>query len=130
MSGLTPAPTMRVHDPSGVATHGVALRSAGESKFRYVRSFVVIGAYTTSWSLPLRHAASPRPGAHGLCRFGISHRAPLLCMVVRPSPTDGTPSTGAAPQGPLAGVLTSSHATRLLTNDEARPDRHQHRAAA
>ena len=44
MSGLTPAPTMRVHDPSGVATHGVALRSAGESKFRYVRSFVVIGA--------------------------------------------------------------------------------------
>jgi hypothetical protein len=54
MSGLTPAPTMRVHDPSGVVTHGVALRSAGESKFRYMRdsSFVAIGAYTTSWSLP------------------------------------------------------------------------------
>jgi hypothetical protein len=29
MSGLTLAPTKRVHDPSGVATHGVALRSAG-----------------------------------------------------------------------------------------------------
>jgi hypothetical protein len=33
MSGLTSAPTMRVHDPSGVATHGVALWSAGESPY-------------------------------------------------------------------------------------------------
>jgi hypothetical protein len=30
VSGLTPPPTMRVHDPSGVATHGVALWSAGD----------------------------------------------------------------------------------------------------
>jgi hypothetical protein len=37
MSGLTPAPTMRVHDPSGVATHGVALGSAGQSAFRSAR---------------------------------------------------------------------------------------------
>src|SRR5580658_9284402 len=37
MSGLTPAPTKRVHDPSGVATHGVALWSAGQSRFRSAR---------------------------------------------------------------------------------------------
>jgi hypothetical protein len=34
MFGLTPAPTNRVHVPSGVATHGVALASAGDSPFR------------------------------------------------------------------------------------------------
>jgi hypothetical protein len=34
MSGLTPTPTNRVHDPSGAATHGVALWSAGQSPFR------------------------------------------------------------------------------------------------
>jgi hypothetical protein len=34
---LTPAPTTRVIDPSGVATHGVALRSAGQRKFRSAR---------------------------------------------------------------------------------------------
>jgi hypothetical protein len=34
MSGLTPAPAMRVHDPSGVATHGVASWSAGDTRFR------------------------------------------------------------------------------------------------
>jgi hypothetical protein len=33
-SGLTPAPVARVHDPSGVATHGVALWSAGHSRFK------------------------------------------------------------------------------------------------
>ena len=37
MSGLTPAPTKRVHDPSRVATHGVALASAGQSAFRSER---------------------------------------------------------------------------------------------
>jgi hypothetical protein len=37
MSALTPAPTKRVHDPSGVATHGVALASAGDSPFRSAR---------------------------------------------------------------------------------------------
>jgi hypothetical protein len=37
MSGLTPAPTKRVHDPSGVATHGVPLWSAGDSPFRSTR---------------------------------------------------------------------------------------------
>jgi hypothetical protein len=37
MSGLTPAPTKRVHDPSRVATHGVALWSAGDSPFRSAR---------------------------------------------------------------------------------------------
>jgi hypothetical protein len=36
-SGLTPAPVARVHDPSGVATHGVALWSAGHSRFRSAR---------------------------------------------------------------------------------------------
>jgi hypothetical protein len=37
MSGLTPAPTKRVHDPSRVATHGVALWSAGDEPFRSAR---------------------------------------------------------------------------------------------
>jgi hypothetical protein len=37
MSGLTPAPTKRVHDPSRVATHGVALASAGDTPFRSAR---------------------------------------------------------------------------------------------
>jgi hypothetical protein len=37
MSKLAPAPATRVHDPSGVATHGVALGSAGESLFRSER---------------------------------------------------------------------------------------------
>ena len=37
MSGLTPTPTKRVHDPSGVATHAVALGSAGQSAFRSAR---------------------------------------------------------------------------------------------
>jgi hypothetical protein len=37
MSGLTPAPINRVHDPSGVAAHGVALWSAGQNKFRSAR---------------------------------------------------------------------------------------------
>jgi hypothetical protein len=37
MSLLMPAPTKRVHVPSDVATHGVALASAGESPFRSAR---------------------------------------------------------------------------------------------
>jgi hypothetical protein len=37
MSGLTPAPTKRIHDPSRVATHGVALWSAGDEPFRSAR---------------------------------------------------------------------------------------------
>jgi hypothetical protein len=36
MFGLTRAPTKRVHDPPRVA-NGVALASAGQSKFRSVR---------------------------------------------------------------------------------------------
>jgi hypothetical protein len=46
MSGLTPAPTKRVHDPSGVATHDVALGSAGQIAFR-------------SESVVMRFAADP-----------------------------------------------------------------------
>jgi hypothetical protein len=34
MSGLMPTPTIRVHDPSGVATHAVPFRSGGQSPFR------------------------------------------------------------------------------------------------
>ena len=44
MSGLTPAPTKRVHDPSGVATHGVALGSAGQSAFRSERVVMCFAA--------------------------------------------------------------------------------------
>ena len=40
--GLTPAPTKRVHDPSGVATHGVALGSAGDSPFRSARVVMML----------------------------------------------------------------------------------------
>jgi hypothetical protein len=42
MSGLTPAPAARVHDPSGVATHGVALWSAGESPFKSARVVIAL----------------------------------------------------------------------------------------
>ena len=47
MSGLTPAPTKRVNDPSGVATHGVALWSAGQNLFRSARnqSFIVMASH-------------------------------------------------------------------------------------
>jgi hypothetical protein len=52
MSGLTPAPTKRVHDPSRVATHGVALWSAGDSPFRSARIVMAL--------LVSRLAADPR----------------------------------------------------------------------
>ena len=42
MSGLTPAPAMRVHDPSGVDTHGVALWSGGQSRFRSARVVIAL----------------------------------------------------------------------------------------
>jgi hypothetical protein len=41
-SGLTPSPTKRVHDPSRVATHGVALWSAGQSAFRSARNVMAL----------------------------------------------------------------------------------------
>ena len=44
MSGLMPAPTMRVHDPSGVATQGEALASAGQSAFRSERLVMCFAA--------------------------------------------------------------------------------------
>jgi hypothetical protein len=56
-SGLTPAPAMRVHDPSGVATHGVALWSAGHSRFRSAR--VVIALLVACPRLILRLALAP-----------------------------------------------------------------------
>jgi hypothetical protein len=52
MSGLTPAPTKRVHDPSRVATHDVALWSAGDSPFRSARVVMAL--------LVSRLAADPR----------------------------------------------------------------------
>jgi hypothetical protein len=42
MSGLTPAPTRRVHAPSGVATHGVPWWSAGQSRFRSARVVIAL----------------------------------------------------------------------------------------
>jgi hypothetical protein len=54
MSRLTPAPTMRVHDPSGVATHGEALASAGQSAFRFERVGICFAAHPIG---SLRYAA-------------------------------------------------------------------------
>jgi hypothetical protein len=46
MSGLMPTPTIRVHDPSGVATHAVPFRSGGQSPFS--RNNARRGAYFPS----------------------------------------------------------------------------------
>jgi len=54
MSGLTPAPTKRVHDPSRVATHDVALWSAGQSAFRSER--VVMALLVSRLAAGLRFA--------------------------------------------------------------------------
>jgi hypothetical protein len=61
--GLTPAPTRRVHVPSGVVTHGVALASAGDSPFRSAR---IVMALFVSW-LRLIPAS---PGARPCARVG------------------------------------------------------------
>jgi hypothetical protein len=60
MSGLTPAPTKRVHDPSGVATHGEALWSAGDSPFRSAR--VLLCLYHVLRLIPLRPGLAHAPG--------------------------------------------------------------------
>jgi hypothetical protein len=54
MFGLTPAPTTRVHDPSGVGTHGEALVSAGQSAFRSERVGICFAAHPIG---SLRYAA-------------------------------------------------------------------------
>ena len=95
MSRLTPAPTKRVHDPSGVATHGIALWSAGESKFRSARnqSFIVMASHTTVyvWAQPL--PASFSGGWWSGPRRWEAH-------------TIG----GGRSSWPLAAVITSGHA--------------------
>jgi hypothetical protein len=68
MSGLTPAPTKRVHDPSRVATHGVALWSAGQSPFRSERidmAFLVPCLRLIPASPSGRPCARPRESAQG-----------------------------------------------------------------
>jgi hypothetical protein len=64
MSGLTPAPTKRVHDPSRVATHGVALWSAGDSPFRSARVVMALLvpclAATVAGRNRLKHAPARR----------------------------------------------------------------------
>jgi hypothetical protein len=57
MFGLTPAPTKRVHDPSRVATHGVALWSAGDSPFRSAR--IVMALLVSRLSADPRFASRP-----------------------------------------------------------------------
>ena len=52
--GLMPAPTTRVHDPSGVGTHGEALASAGQSAFRSERVGICFAAHAIG---SLRYAA-------------------------------------------------------------------------
>jgi hypothetical protein len=59
MSALTPAPTTRVHDPSGVATHGDALASAGQSAFRSER--VVMALLVSRLAADLRFAVTVPP---------------------------------------------------------------------
>jgi hypothetical protein len=82
MSGLMPAPTMRVHDPSGVATHGFALWSAGHSRFRSARVVTALlvpclrpiprlSPYANRTPRHLRPAARDRPPV----RTGLTHRA-------------------------------------------------------
>jgi hypothetical protein len=85
MFGLTPAPTNRVHVPSGVATHGVALASAGDSPFRSVRIVMALlvprlrliparlapAAVTAPSGAPTRRRAS---GAAQKVKFSITMR--------------------------------------------------------
>jgi hypothetical protein len=89
MSGLTPAPTKRVHDPSGVATHGVALWSAGQSRFRSAR--VVIAP---AWDR--RMDGRDRGAVAGAAR--LRPAAPLSGLrsksrEIRPWPPAGVPAT-------------------------------------
>jgi hypothetical protein len=63
MFGLTAAPTKRVHDPSRVATHGVALWSAGDSPFRSARIVMPL--------LVSRLAADPRFARPRPCALGV-----------------------------------------------------------
>jgi hypothetical protein len=49
--GLMPAPTTRVHDPSGVGTHGEALASAGQSAFRSERVGICFAAHPMAVAL-------------------------------------------------------------------------------
>jgi hypothetical protein len=56
MFAVAPAPTTRVHDPSGVGTHGEALASAGQSPFGLRGS-----AYALRLILWLLRYAAERP---------------------------------------------------------------------
>jgi hypothetical protein len=80
MSGLTPAPIRRVHDPSGVATHGVALWSAGESRLRSARVVIALLVPHLAACPP---PASERPARAPLVR---ERRGPRLAESRRPQP--------------------------------------------
>jgi hypothetical protein len=66
MSGLMPAPSMRVHDPSGVATHSVALWSAGHSRLRSARVVMAL--------LVAPPTAGLRPFSPGVCAIYPARR--------------------------------------------------------
>src|SRR5580693_6731121 len=95
MAGLTPAPVMRVQDPSGVATHGVALWSPGQSLFRSARVVIpparrrrVEGRDRGA----VAGAAHLRPPAS---LSGLRSKSPE----VRPSLPAGAPVTAKLPRG-------------------------------
>jgi hypothetical protein len=74
-SGLTPAPVARVHDPSGVATHGVALWSAGHSRFRSARVVTAL-LVPCLWPIPrLSPCASQTPHSQQVLRLLSGGRA-------------------------------------------------------
>jgi hypothetical protein len=87
--GLTPAPVARVHDPSGVATRGMALWSAGHSRFRSSRVVMAllvacprpIPRHSLGAPAPSGAASPPWPGPV----VGITHRSSGCSPVCRRS---------------------------------------------
>jgi hypothetical protein len=84
MSKLTPAPATRVHDPSGVATHGVALGSAGASPFRSERVMRCLYHVCSLWlekrtALQLVNLAPARLASPAQ-RLGRSTRPPTMLL--------------------------------------------------
>jgi hypothetical protein len=78
MSRLTPAPTMRVHDGSGVAAHGEALASAGQSAFRSERVGICFAAHPMA--IALRRRAPDAPAIRHLTQEAPRAKAGLGCL--------------------------------------------------
>jgi hypothetical protein len=92
MSGLTPAPAKRVHDPSLVATHGVALWSAGDSPFRSVR--IVMALLVPCLRLALAKYAERARLFRERCPTRVSDLHPEHDLFLTPDIDDDRPPLG------------------------------------